>query len=429
MPQATTKPRTFAVDAKGHTLRGDVAAAYLRAIAAGMPTGGVDVFQRTWADQAALRARYLAGKGPIAAAPTWHAPHIDQRAMDFHTTSSETGKYDPSPAFLWAMNGAIGQNKPKAGEKPRIREFGFYRSVPSERWHLEYDRALDKHRAADLLVRLTRLGFKTVKAFQKSAGLDDDGIDGPITWAALLAAKPAVVSPPPVQPPAPVGPQPVNFRAGTYNAQLQHFGGGPDSDDAAFVKDVLRVSVLAAQEVDEDARDSIRKATGCKVWAYKTMGLFWYPGKYSHGDRIEVDFGGTRYHGMIGTELTSLKNGNTFVAASVHVRPRDAFSSAAKAKTGKQGDIAKVIAALAKYPRVVVGGDFSSDARAQMQAAGYRLVTPYVDTYDKAGIQRLDFIFERGLDDRTGGSEHETAASDHDGMVANLTLPAPISTT
>ena len=414
--------RTAVIDTAGHTLRGDVAAAYLRAIAAGMPTGGVDVFQRTMAEQKALYDRYLHG-GSIAAYPTWHAPHVDGRAMDFHTTTA--GKYDPSPAFTWATFGGIGKDKPHAGEKLRINPFGFYRSVPSERWHLEYDPKLDKHRSADLAARLKALGFANLKAFQKANGLDPDGIDGPITWAALLSSL-IITTPVPDPEPVPVGP--VDFRAATYNAQLQHFGGGSDSADATFVDEVLNASVLACQEVDESARNSIREATDCKVWAYKTLGIFWYPGKYSNGPRIEIDFK-TAYHGMIGTELTSLKNGNTFVAASVHIRPRDAFSSAAKATAGKKGDIAKIIAALAKYPRVLVGGDWSSDARAQMQAAGYRLVTPYVDTYDKPGTQRLDFIFERGLDDRTGGSEHPTSSSDHDGMVANLTLPAPISTT
>jgi len=419
--------RTAVVDANPeHKLRGDVAAAYLRARTAGMPADGIDEWMRTFAQQMDRYKAMLRG-GPRAAYPTWHAPHIDGRAMDFHTTTA--GKYAPSAAFVWAMKGAVGQSKPKAGEKPRIREFGFYRSVPSERWHLEYDPKLDKHRGADLAARLKALGFANLKAFQKANRLEPDGIDGPITWAALLGAKVPVVTPTPVPDPTPepVPVGPVDFRAATFNAQLQHFGGGSDSADATFVDEVLNASVLACQEVDESARTSIREATDCKVWAYKTLGLFWYPGKYSNGPRIEADFK-TPYHGMIGTELTSLKNGNSFVAASVHIRPRDAFSSAAKATAGKKGDIAKVIAALAKYPRVLVCGDWSSDARAQMQAAGYRLVTPYVDTYDKPGTQRLDFIFERGLDDRTGGSEHPTSSSDHDGMVANLTLPAPIST-
>jgi hypothetical protein len=113
------------------------------------------------------------------------------------------------------------------------------------------------------------------------------------------------------------------------------------------------------------------------------------------------------------------------VVGSAHIRPRDAFGSDAAAKAGKKADIAKVIAKLAAFKRVVVGGDWSSDAHAQMEAAGYHLATPYVDTYDKAGEQRLDAIYVRGLEDRTGGSEHPTSSSDHDGLVANLTLPAP----
>jgi hypothetical protein len=190
------------------------------------------------------------------------------------------------------------------------------------------------------------------------------------------------------------------------------------------VEDTLRSSVLACQEADVDARDSIREATDFKVWAYKTLGIFWDPAKYDHGERIELDLG-TRYHGMIGTTLTSRKNGNSFIAASVHIRPRDAFNSAADAVGGKKADIAKVIAKLAGNPRVLVAGDWSSNAKDQMEAAGYRLVTPYVDTYDESGNQHLDAVFAIGLGERDDGREHATDASDHDGLVAKLTLPAP----
>ena len=419
-----TVSRYASVDTSGHTLRGDVAAAYLRAIKGGMPKGGVDVFQRSWNEQAQLRDNYLHHGGPLAAKPSWTAPHIDQRAFDMHTTTA--GKYAPSAAHAWACKGGVGSSKPKAGEKLRINEYGFYRSVPSERWHFEYKASLDKHRAADLTARLKALGM-TLRQFQKSVGLDDDGIDGPLTWSALLAAKVPVVIPPVVVVPpvvTPTGPQPVDFRFGTYNAQLQRFGGGSDAADAMFVDDVLGVSVLAGQEVDEDQRDEIRATTDMLVYPFNTVAIFWYPGKYEHGDRIEVDLG-TDYHGMIGTELTSKKNGNTFVAASVHIRPNDAIGGTDAHKAlGKKNDIDKVIAKLAKYPRVAVGGDWSTaTARAQMEKAGYKLVTPYVDTYDKPGVQHLDFVFVRGLSDRTGGSEHETKASDHDGMLANLTLP------
>jgi len=420
----TTTKRTFVVDTAGNTLRGDAAAAYLRAIAAGMPSGGVDVFQRTWEEQEAVYDAYLHHGGNVAARPSWHAPHIDGRAFDTHTTTA--GSYAPSEAHKWLTKGGDGSSKPKKNESLRAHEYGFRRSVPSERWHFEYDRGLDKHRAADLAARLTALGFASVKAFQRSEGLDDDGKDGPRTWAALLGADyPAPTDPPRarVPDPTPELPGPVKFRAATYNVQLQHFGGGPYNADSSFIADSLRPSVLACQEADEDARDSIREATGFKVWAYKTLGIFWDPDKYDHGDRIELDLG-TRYHGMIATTLTSKKNGNSFIAASVHIRPRDAFNSAADAVGGKKADIAKVIAKLAGNPRILVGGDWSSNAQQQMEASGYKLVTPYVDTYDESGNQHLDAVFAIGLEERDDGREHSTSASDHDGLVARLTLPA-----
>lgn len=426
MPAASTAPRTFMVDAAGHWLRGDAAASYLRAIAGGLPTGGVDVFQRTWDEQAALYDAYQHHGGVVAAAPSWHAPHIDARAFDCHTKGAG-GAYDPSAAHAWLTEGGDGSSKPKASEQLRAHEYGFRRSVPSERWHFEYRPDLDTHRAADLAKRLAALGFTSVAAFQRSAGLEDDGKDGPYTWAALLGAdypSPGDPARVPVPDPPSGPPAPVDFRAATYNAQLQHFGGGPVANNAVFVQDTLRCSVLSAQEVDEPARDSIRAATGAKVWAYKTIGLFWDPAKYSHGDRIELDLG-TAYHGMIATQLTSLKNGNTFVAASVHIRSRGAFGSDAAATAGKKADTKKVVAALAGFPRVMIGGDWSSNARDRMEAAGYTLATPFVDSYNEPGIQRTDAVFVRGITVRPGGQEHETDASDHDGLVARLTLAAP----
>ncbi len=420
----TTSKRTFPVDDDGNFLRGDAAAAYLRAIADGMPRGGVDVFQRTFEEQKAVYRAFLNGTGPRAAKPSWDAPHIDARAFDSHTTTAH--EYKPSEAHKWLTKGGDGSSKPKNGESLRAHEYGFRRSVPSERWHFEYKRELDKHRAADLTARLGALGLATVKAFQVSAGLDDDGVDGPRTWAALLGANypaPNEAARALVTDAAPAPSGPVDFRAATYNVQLQHFGGGPYSEDADFVEDTLRVSVLACQEADEAARDSIREATDFKVWAYKTLGIFWDPNKYDNGDRIELDLG-TRYHGMIGTTLTSRKNGNSFIVASVHIRPKDAFNSPADAIAGKRADIAKVIATLAGHPRILVGGDWSSNAKDQMEAAGYRLVTPYVDTYDEGGNQHLDAVFAIGLDEREVGREHATSASDHDGLVARLTLPA-----
>ena len=172
----TTTKRIFVVDTIGNTMRGDAAAAYLRAIAAGMPTGGVDVFQRTWEEQEAVYDAYLHHGGPVAAKPSWHAPHIDGRAFDTHTTTA--GEYRPSEAHKWLTKGGDGSSKPKNGEKLRSHEYGFRRSVPSERWHFEYDPGADKHRAADLAGR-RRLGWAAHVGGAPRGGLSDTERTGP----------------------------------------------------------------------------------------------------------------------------------------------------------------------------------------------------------------------------------------------------------
>lgn len=427
-----TISRMYPVDQAGHTERGDVAAAYLRMLKAGMPAGGVDVFSRTLAEQWAVYRASLKG-GNLAAYPTFHAPHVDGRAFDTHTTSA--GRYAPSAAHLWLTAGTDGSKAPRLTDDRHMRalEYGFRRSVPGERWHFEYNRTLDKHRAQDLADRLRLLGCSSVKAFQQLNALDPDGVDGPLTWSALLGATyPVADTPTPVPDPVPVptpAPADVMFRFATYNAELARFGGGPASVDAAFVDDVLRPSVLSAQEVDEKARNSICAATGFKVYPLGTVGIFFDPAKYRWGDRIELDLG-TPFHKLIGTKLTSVKNGGSFVAASVHIRASNAIGGSHDHKVAeKRADVAKVIAKLAQYPNVVVGGDWSSDPRDQLIKAGYRIVTPFVDTYDPDGFDPLDLIAVRGdINDRTGGSEHATSASDHDGLVGNLTLRAPVPT-
>ena len=417
--------RMFKVDEAGHQLRGDVAAAYLRALAAGMPAGGVDVFARTLAQQ-----RYLYDhQPPRAAYPSPTAPHVDGRALDFHTTTN--GRYAPSPAFVWAMKGASGASNPRPGEQFQLGPFGFRRTVPSERWHLEYDRVSDRHRAGDLVAKLKALGFKTVAAFQKSAGLVDDGIDGPLTWSALLEATQAIPEPVPVPTPVP-DPVPVpaalDINVGEYNAQLKRWGGGKYINDAAFVLDVLDPDILLGSEMEEDCRIAIVDATGMKVWAYKTLGVFWNPALFGHGPRIELDLL-TNYHGMIGTELDPLVDGvPSFVAATVHIRPNDAFPASwsdARRKAGKASDIRAVIAKLERYPRVVVGGDWNTAAvHDLMVAAGYQAAAPFVDTHDAAGVQRLDGVYVKGMTVRGKGSVHETSASDHHGLSSQLRISA-----
>ena len=112
-----------------------------------------------------------------------------------------------------------------AGESIRANDYGFYRTVPSERWHFAYDPARDQHmpgktsypatirkgakgetvrrmqaalRSAgyrgDLLNRVP-VGVdgvfgsateRAVKRWQKAHRLTADGVVGPATWRSLL---------------------------------------------------------------------------------------------------------------------------------------------------------------------------------------------------------------------------------------------------
>lgn len=406
MPSSTTT-RTAVVDAAGHTLRADATASYLRMLTAGMPAGGVDVFTRTMAEQQALYERYLRGAGPVAARPTTSAPHIDGRAIDLHTTTA--GRYDPSDAHRWLTAGGDGSSKPKAGENLRAHTYGWFRTVPSERWHFEYNRAKDTKRAADLAARLKALGYRTLLEFQKAHGLAADGVDGPLTWAALLGA------PTPREEPVPT--VALDFTAAQYNVQAKRWGGTKYPLDAKFVRHQLQPDVLFTQESDETARTAIVERTGMKVWAFLYLGLYWRPEIFSHGARMVLPLG-TSYHGAVATTLTG--DGLSFVACSVHIRPRAAFASKAAADKGRRADIATVIAWLAEHPRVVVGGDWNTaDVFDLMSTAGYTLATPRGATTD--GGKSLDAIFVRGLSVRSGVIV-PTDASDHHGLRAGLTI-------
>ncbi len=396
-----TAPATASIGGK-FWLAGDAAASYLRMLADSGDLTGLVAAGRTYAEQAALYKAYLNGTGNLAARP----------GTSLHESGLAIDVTRKTPLQTWMATGGATMTV-HSGEKLRAGEYGWFRTVPSEAWHFRYYRAKDKHRAAALTAKLAELGYPNLKAFQTAHGLTPDGVDGPITWTALLTATPKDTT-------TPTG---VDFRAASYNLQAKRWGGGAYSADAAFIEKTLHPSILMVQEAEEAARDTIREASGFKVWPLGYVGLLWDPAKWDNGPKISKSFG-TAYHGVIGCELARRTGGLTLVAAAVHTRPTSAFSSKDAAAVGKRADIAKVIALLAPYPRVVVGGDWNTDARAQMEAAGYTLVTPYADTHDNAGVQHFDAIFARGLADRTGGRIKPTKASDHHAVIANLTIPA-----
>ena len=408
MPSTKSTSRVV-INRRKQWLNGDAGASYLRMLASGCPTGGISNMGagRTSKDQEYL---YNGWKkrlpGFNLAAKPGTSLHEKGNALDVSRGTK---------AQLWMTQGGD-PYKVRRGEKIRANEYGWFRTVSSEPWHFTYIRAKDKRRAADLKKRLADLRYPTLKDFQKANKLAADGVDGPLTWAALLTCEPR----------RDLGE--TLFRVANYNLQLKRFGGGAYEADAEFIRTILKPSILLAQEAEEASRNVIRAKTALdKTYPLGTTSLFWDSTKWLWGTRIELSLY-TAYHGLIGTELTNRKSGAKVVVASVHVRPNDAFPKSLTAQEKidrKLGDVAQIVAKLAAFPNVVVGGDWATGhARAALERAGYKLVTPWEDTYDKEGVQRLDAIYIRGplLSNRTGGSIHLTKASDHHGLVANLTV-------
>lgn len=216
------------------------------------------------------------------------------------------------------------------------------------------------------------------------------------------------------------------FRFATYNAQLPQFDGGPVGDDIRFLRNVLKPSILAMQEVNEKYREAIEAHAGFNYYTGKTLLLGWLPKKWHQGEIIK-DLLDTPYHGVVGTELTSLENKRSLVAATGHGLPNDAFPktwSKEKVLKEKLDAITGMIDVLDKYPRVVVGGDWNvPDVRPIFLKRGYTLASPFISTVDGSGTKRYDLVFVKGLVIRAQGQVIPTDASDHHGVLAHLTLP------
>lgn len=407
----------------GKQLRADAAASYLRMKEAGMvspsswPNNGIQVFRRTWAQQEAVFARYQKYGSPIAAKPSWNAPHIQGIAMDFYTTGSN-GSYKPSPSFEWATHGGVGSAKPRTKESLRAHAYGWYRTVPSERWHLGYNPSKDTKAAADVAKRIKALGYANIKEFQGANALLKDGVAGPATWYKLLTnPKPSTPAKPDLgsssgsksesKPKAPTTTKPVvsgAFRFGQVNFEARRFSGVEDRNDQQakwFLKNIGG-SFFTFQEMDREARDAFRKAMGSnwKVYPLGYLGVMWDSNKYSHSTKVgKALFDDKGIHGAIRVTLTHKATGFTFDVISVHIRPRagigKGLSSAAYLKA-KLGDLAKALKLVRNGVPTIFAGDFNTGhARAAVLGSGKKLlaISPNVDTVDTAGDQRLDMIF------------------------------------
>ena len=432
----------------GKQLRADAAASYLRMKEAGMvspsswPNNGIQVFRRTWAQQEAVFARYQKYGSPIAAKPSWNAPHIQGIAMDFYTTGSN-GSYKPSPSFEWATHGGVGSAKPRSKESLRAHAYGWYRTVPSERWHFGYVPSKDTKAAADVAKRVKALGYANLKEFQAANALLMDGVAGPATWYRLLTNPKPNAKPEPEPEATDPKPEPKPevsgaFRFAQVNFEARRFGGAEDRNDqqAKWFKGALAASFFTFQEMDREARDAFRKAIGpsWKTYPLNYLGVMWDSNKYSHSTKVgKVVFDNKGVHGAIRVTLTHKATGFTFDVISVHIRPQAGIGkglSSAEYLKAKLGDLAKALKLVRSGVPTIFAGDFNtSHARAAVLGSGKKLlaISPYVDTVDTAGDHRLDMVFASAEIVTRKITLRDSSVSDHKAWLWQGTFP--VSTT
>lgn len=404
---------TVVINSKGQWLNGDAAASYLRMLAAGCPVGGISGMGagRTYAEQKQLYDLYRAGKGNLAAKPGTSL-HEKGNALDVSRGTS---------AQLWMVNGGS-STAVKSGEKLRAHAYGWRRTVVSEAWHFEYDRARDTKRAADLKARLAKLGYKDVKAFQRAHKLTADGVDGPLTWAVLLG------TPKPAPKPTPVPPKPKTATITVLVANLHdpRFKGPKDSVAQGRFIAGLKPDIILASESRPIDRDDIaaamksRNRETWKVWPSEagTVGLLWDAAIFDHGPKLLKDFG-DRYHGAVGSDLTVKAIKKKVRVISTHTCPKAVTTDA-----GKKRDIQ--LAASLRSGLTLLGGDLAKNRPGSWLTGWHRLTPDTLDTMDAAGHQSPDSLWRHG-----SGITVERVAlvnpgslSDHRWLLVTLTITA-----
>lgn len=409
----------------GRKLRADAAASYLHMVADGMPDGHVDAALRTMDEQRYLYNLYKAGRGNLAAYPNANAPHIRGIALDFHTsTAARRG------AQLWLTKGGD-WSKRVAGEKIRSHEYGWVRTVASERWHYEYQPAKDRHAAADLKARLKKLGWAHVKALQKGNGLTADGIAGPKTWAVLLGKPKA--APKPTTPPKP---KTVDVRVSTFNTLDPRFAG---KLTAARIKGLCaavvdaKADVYLLTEAPEQIRNHLRGACSCKASAhvrlpggakrwlvrvYRSVAILRDSTKWRSAKTATQVPMGTAYHGALYETLTHTSGQK--VTFGVYHLPPDKSAS----KAGQQKLLTGFLGRLSSGVRIV-GGDGANSAAwlagwADARTTAAESATRNAATYDGGGTP--DRIGSKGSVAWRGYTVRPATASDHNLVVTAATI-------
>lgn len=355
-------------------LQPDAAASFLRMVAAAGTRSGLAAAGRTYAEQERLYALYLAGKGNLAAKPG-HSLHESGLAVDV------TRK---SPLQLWMVHGSDPMMVTPTGTT-RAAEYGWHRTVPSEAWHFSYNQATDKH-----------------------------------------LPKPT---------PAPLA-VPTLARMATFNCAGFGHSSLPAKTIDALVGTLLKIdaSIYCLTECPEWMRNHIRGACTCPKAAHRRLdGKRWLvyvrgsqailfdSKKWAKGGSTSGVFGPTSYHGWLTATLTQTTTKARLTVGCYHLPP-NSVSTQAYQRDKLRGFLGKLTAGAR-----LTGGDGADDTGwfsgwTDTRTAAKTSPNRAAPTYQHKSI--TDRIHVRGITVRKYTVVSSGGASDHDAVLAQITIPA-----
>ena len=402
---AVNQPKTAKIGKA--TFAPSAAHSYARMLRAGMSESGYVNSFRTYAQQEALYKAYKAGKGNLAARPGT-SRHEKGYATDISTGSVQQ---------RWLTVGGT-YNKVKSGEKIRANEYGWYRTVKSEPWHFEYkptkdrkNKPDDKTKKLQKAIGVTADGvfgvgtYNALKAWQAKNGLVADGIDGSKTWAKIETPKPVDVN---------------KFRTGTFNCGMWGKKTLPQKTVDGIIDTIKKVnpSVMSLTECPEWLRDRIRAGLkgGADRWrARPRQGqvVLFDSEKWTETAHDSMEFGPTSYHGAVWSDLKRVGSAKTVRFAAYHLPPNSVASDDFQKKA-----LAKLVDKVGTGS-VVIAGDGADESNwvPKLTDAAKGDKTPtYQGKYVRDRVHVGSKVAVRDY------SVVKTDASDHDAVLANLTL-------
>lgn len=229
-------------------------------------------------------------------------------------------------------------------------------------------------------------------------------------------------------------PTSLQLRAAQASQEAAHFG-GPSSWTARGQKmSLLGASLIGATETTVTERGktawsgrvTMQNAIGAgwKRVAFLALCVFYPAAKYKRAGKVRsVAFGPKSdiWHGVMIVPFIRKDAHQRVDVGEVHIRPKSVAT-----QVQKLHDVRRALALVDPNVPTILMGDWAGNWDSEMAKAGFVRVSLAVDTYDPAGVQKIDAIYvSHHLAGSLPKSLNPGGISDHVWLSALITKAAP----